>query len=315
MRAAVMRAASAPLVLEDRPEPQPRGDEVVVRVRGAGVCHSDLHLLEDEERPRPLVLGHEIAGEAEGMGPVLVYPSWGCGSCRLCRGGEEQLCPRVETAGFATDGGYAEAVLVPSRRYLFPLDGLDPVRAAPLADAGITPYRAVRRLRERLREDARVVVLGAGGLGQFAVQYLKLLTDARVVAVDVDERKRRRALELGADEAVAPQEVAERAVAAIDFVGSDETLALAARIVATKGVVLHVGAAGGRLDYGFGALPDEAQIGTSILGSLDDLRAVLDHARRGEIEWHVEALPLERANDAVERLRRGDVLQRLVLTP
>jgi alcohol dehydrogenase, propanol-preferring len=315
MKAAVTREVGAPLVHEDRSVPEPRGDEVLVRVRAVGVCHSDLHLVEEEERPRPLVLGHEIAGAAEEVGDVLVYPTWGCLECRFCRAGEEQLCSRAETAGFTRDGGYAEYVLVPSRRYLLPLQGLDPVRAAPLADAGVTPYRAVRRVREHLADGATLVVLGAGGLGQFAVQYAKLLTAARVVAVDIDERKRARALELGADEALAPEDVDEPAAAVIDFVGADETLVLGAQLTETAGAILHVGAAGGRLLYGFNALRAETTIGTSILGSLAELRAVLTHARRGDLRWDGEVLPLERANEALDRLRRGDVVQRLVLTP
>jgi propanol-preferring alcohol dehydrogenase len=310
----VSREVGAPLVFEDRPVPELRGEEVLVRVRGVGVCHSDLHILE-EERPRPLVLGHEIAGEADGIGEVLVYPAWSCLECRFCRAGDEQLCLSGDTAGFTRDGGYAEYVVVPARRYLLPLDGLDPVAAAPLADAGVTPYRAVRRVREHVGDDATLVVLGVGGLGQFAVQYGKLLTGGRVVAVDVDERKRARALELGADDAVAPEDLDEAAAAVLDFVGSDDTLVLAARTVEPTGVILHVGAAGGRLIYGFNALAPEAAIGTSILGSLEELRAVLEHARRGDLRWDVEALPLEHANEALGRLRRGDVLQRLVLTP
>jgi propanol-preferring alcohol dehydrogenase len=303
------------LTVEERPEPKPRGDEVVVRVRGAGVCHSDLHLIEAEDVPRPLVLGHEIAGEADDVGGVLVYPAWGCGACGFCVRTEEQLCPHVVTAGFERDGGYADAVLVPSRRHLFPLEGLDPVRAAPLADAGLTPFRAVRRVRDTLGAGTAALVIGAGGLGQFAIQYLKLLTDARVVAVDTAERKRARALELGADDAAAPDEADEPALAVLDFVGSDESLALAARLVERTGTVLVIGAAGGELPYHFSALPYEARIGTSILGSRADLTAVLEHARRGDVEWHVETLPLKQASEALGRLRRGDVLGRLVLVP
>jgi alcohol dehydrogenase, propanol-preferring len=311
----VTREVGAPLEIEDRPVPEPHGEEVLVRVRGAGVCHSDLHIVDDEDRPRPLVLGHEIAAADDDVGEVVVYPAWGCLDCRFCRAGEEQLCPDGQTAGFDRDGGYAEYVLVPSRRYLVPLDGLDPVAAAPLADAALTPYRAVRRVRDRLGDGATLVVVGAGGLGQFAIQYGRLLTAARVVAVDVDERKRARALALGADDAVAPEDADEAATAVIDFVGSDDTLVFAARVVQPAGAILHVGAAGGRLIYGFSALAPEAAIGTSILGSLGELRAVVEHARRGDVRWDVEGLPLERANDALGRVRRGDVVQRLVLTP
>src|SRR4051794_36874325 len=232
VRAAVLRAFGEPLALEERPEPEPRGDEVVVRVRGAGVCHSDVHIADGAAGVAlPLVPGHEVAGDAPGFGRVLVYAAWGCGSCRWCRAGDEQLCPRAAEAGWVRDGGYAEALLVPAARYLLPLDGLDPVRAAPLADAGLTPYRAVRRVRGLLRRGDTALVLGAGALGQFAVQYLRLLTDARVVAVDVAEAKRARALELGAHEALPPEAEPPPARVVLDFVGADETLAVAARAV------------------------------------------------------------------------------------
>ena len=146
MRAAVLREFGAPLVLEERPEPVARGDEVVVRVRGAGVCRSDLHIVDGgyPQIPLPLVPGHEIAGEVAGIGDVLVHAAWGCGQCSFCRGGNEQLCSLAAEAGWGRDGGYADAVLVPSPRYLLPLDGIDPATAAPLADAGLTPFRAGR---------------------------------------------------------------------------------------------------------------------------------------------------------------------------
>lgn len=317
MRAAVLHEFGAPLVVEDLSEPEPRGEEIVVRVRGAGVCHTDLHLAGGlvPALPLPRVLGHEIAGEADGIGDVLVYGAWGCGACDFCQRGEEQLCHETVSSGFERDGGYAELVLVPSRRHVFPLEGLDPVRAAPLADAAVTPYRAVRRVRGRLRAGSTAVVLGVGGLGQFAVQFLKLLTDARVVAVDPAEDKRARALALGADETLPPAELDRTAQAVLDFVGTDETMALAARTVDRAGVLVLVGEAGGRVPFGFGAVPYEATLTTSLWGARDDLAAVLDYARRGELEWHVETLPLGHVNEAHERLRRGDVLGRIVLTP
>ena len=315
MRAAVLEEYGASLVLRDRADPEAHGDEVVVRVRGVGVCHSDLHIVDEGERRLPLVLGHEIAGEHDELGEVLVYGAWGCGSCRFCSAGEEQLCADGESPGFDRDGGYAEAVLVPSRRHLIPLEGLDPVRAAPLADAGVTPYRAVRRIAPRLDPDSTVMVIGAGGLGQFALQYVKLLTPASVVAVEISERKRQLALELGADEALSPDEVEQPMRAALDFVGSDETLALAARWVERAGAILLVGAARGQLRFGFTDVAFEVELGTSIWGSRSELESVLELARGGELVWHVEPLPLERANEALDRLRRGDAAGRFVLTP
>ncbi|MBI2895932.1 MAG: alcohol dehydrogenase catalytic domain-containing protein [Deltaproteobacteria bacterium] len=316
MRAAVVRKPGSPLSIEARALPRARGQEVVVRVRGAGVCHTDLELAADEEREGASVLGHEIAGEADGIGPVLVYPAWGCGRCAYCRAGDEQLCPRSEFAGFGRDGGFAEHVLVPSRRHLFPLGGLDPVRAAVLADAGLTAYRAVRRVRSALRDGGTAIVIGAGGLGQFALQYLRLRTRVKsVVAVDSAPEKRARALDLGADEALAPRRGLPAARAVLDFVGSDSTLRAGAQALEPGGAFVLVGAAGGTLGFGLETVPADATFLSSISGSLGDLAAVLEHARRGDLDWHVETLPLDRVNDALARLRRGDVLGRLVLTP
>jgi propanol-preferring alcohol dehydrogenase len=317
MRSAVLREFGRPLALESRPVPSPRGEEVLVRVKGAGVCHTDLHLQAGRfaDVVLPIVLGHEIAGEAEGLGDVLVYASWGCGTCPLCAQGEEQLCPRASDAGWGRDGGYAESVLVPSRRYLAPLNGLDPMRAAPLADAGITPYRAVRRARPWLEGGGQAVVIGAGGLGQFAIQYLSRLTPARVLAVDVKPTKLERARRLGAHEVALPSEAQGPARVVLDFVGTSDTLALGTRLVERGGLVMVVGEAGGHLSFGMGQVPHEAAFTTSIWGSRADLDAVLALALRGEIEWEVETLPLASVNEALDRVRRGDVSGRLVLVP
>ncbi len=318
MKAAVLYRRGRPLRLMDRPAPRPRGRQVLVRVRGVGVCHSDVHIADGTFDARlPLVLGHEVAGEAPGLGAVLVYASWGCGKCVWCNAGDEQLCPDGVNAGWTTDGGYAEWILVPSRRYLIPLGDLDPVQAAPLADAGVTPYRAVRRALPWLRNAATAVVIGVGGLGQFAIQYLKLLANARVVAVDRIPAKLRRAKDLGADDALLPQQAGALppARAVFDFVGSPRSLALGAKVVEQGGILVQIGEAGGRLPFGFDTVPSEAHVTTSVWGSLDELRAVVDLARRGRITWHVETLPLDRANDALRRVRRGQVLGRLVLTP
>lgn len=317
MRVAVLREFRRPLALEDWSDPIAQGQEVLVRVVATGVCHSDVHMADGEIKgvQLPLVPGHEIAGEAEGVGTVLVYASWGCGACEHCRRGEEQLCPNAREPGWARQGGYAEYLVVPSRRYLLPLRGLDPERAAPLADAGVTPYRAVRRVRHLLSTGGTAVVIGAGALGQFAIQFLKLLTSARIIAVDVNPAKISKALELGADRAVLPGDFQGRAQVVFDLVGSDSTLQFAANIVQRGGTVVQIGEAGGRLPFGLGAVPHEAVFTTSIWGSMEDLKAVLDYALAGKLRWDVECLRLEDANAALERVRRGQVSGRLVLRP
>jgi propanol-preferring alcohol dehydrogenase len=317
MKAATLHRFGAPLKLSEWPDPEVHGEETLVRVLGAGVCHTDLHIIDGRfpTLPLPRVLGHEIAGHAEGIGEVLVYASWGCRTCALCQRGEEQLCPRATEPGWVRDGGYAEYVVVPSRRYLLPLGDLDPVRAAPLADAGLTPYRAVRRIRQWLLPGSTAIVIGAGGLGQFAVQYLKLLTEARVIAVDPSEPKRRRAEELGANETASPGDQLPPARVVLDFVGSDETLRLAAGVVERTGILVQIGEGIGCLPFGFGLVPHEVHITNSVWGSLTELASVLEHANRGEVNWHVDTLGLDQANEALDRLRRGEVAGRLVLVP
>lgn len=146
MRAAVLHSPGQPLVLEERQDLQAEGAQRVLRVLAAGVCHSDLHMIDGViGGPLPRVLGHEIAGHLQGAGDVLVYPCWSDGTCEYCRRGLQQLCPAAAEPGWAVDGGFAEQLLVPHPRFLLPLGGLDPVRAAPLADAGVTSYRAVSR--------------------------------------------------------------------------------------------------------------------------------------------------------------------------
>jgi propanol-preferring alcohol dehydrogenase len=201
MRAVVLPSFHAPLELEERPVPAARDGEVLVRVLACGVCHSDLHVADGyfSSSPLPLVLGHEIAGELESGERALVYTPWGCGECRFCLATEEMICPDGKEAGMFQDGGYAEYVRVPARRFIYPIGDLDPVQAAPLGCGGLTPYRAVKHARPWLGPGSRALVLGAGGLGQFGIQYLRLLTDAAVHAADPSAQKRARALELGAE--------------------------------------------------------------------------------------------------------------------
>jgi propanol-preferring alcohol dehydrogenase len=318
MRAVVLRSFHAPLELEERPVPAIRdGDDVLVKVLACGVCHSDLHVVDGyfSSSPLPLVLGHEIAGEVEGVGNVLVYTPWGCGQCRFCSASEEMICPDGREAGMFQDGGYADYVRVPARRYLYPLGDLDPVQAAPLGCGGLTPYRAVKRARSWLGPGSRALVLGAGGLGQFGIQYLRLMTDAAVDAGDPSARKQTRALELGAEAAADPGQLDGPYTAVFDFVGSDDSLATAARLVERKGVVIVMGLFGGRIPFGLGAVPHEAHFLSSIWGSRDELAELIALAQRERLEYTIETMPLEEAELAHERLRHGEARGRIVLLP
>jgi propanol-preferring alcohol dehydrogenase len=340
MLAVRTHAAGEPLRVEDLPVPEPTGTEVRIRVAGCGVCHTDLHLAGSDRLriSRPVTLGHEIGGTVDAWGdeaaavlrrarlhagdPVLIFGGWGCGACRECAAGEEQRCERGESPGFQRDGGYAEHVLVPHPRYLVGLGRLDAERAAPLADAGVTPYRAVQRAAPWLVPGARVLLIGFGGLGQFAIQYLRRLPDLVIAVRELNPDKLALAAEHGADVGLLEggRELAQMALGGpadvvFDFVGTDATLEYAARNVAPGGLVSLVGEAGGTIAFGFDRLPVEASMTTTAWGSLADLRAVIGLARRGRLSWEIERMPLAEAQAAHDRLTAGDVRGRLVLVP
>lgn len=335
-------------VLVEVDEPRPGRGEVVVRVGGAGACHSDLHLMHDFESGQlpwgpPFTLGHETAGWVHELGdgatgievgqPVAVYGPWGCGSCPRCRSGVETYCENLAAApapggggGLGCDGGMAELMLVPAARYLVPLpEGLEPMTAAPLTDAGLTPYHAVRRSWPKLSPGSTAVVIGVGGLGHLAVQILKATTGARIVAIDVRDDALQLAAESGADLTLTPDESAARAVRAatagrgadvvLDFVGSDATLGLGVAIARTLGDLTIVGIGGGTLPMSFLRVPYEVSVQTTYWGSRPELVEVLDLAARGLLRPHVTTFPLAEASEAYRQLAAGKVAGRAVVVP
>ena len=292
----------------------------VIDVTACGVCHSDLHVVDgDFPSPLPMVLGHEVTGVHADLGPVMVYAPWGCRNCQQCADEEEMICADATEAGIFTDGGYSEQMWVKDVRYLAPLGDLDPIAAAPLACGGLTAYRAVRHgldILHRVGERGRALVIGAGGLGQYAISYLRLMSDARVIALDLAESKRGEAIAVGAHEAIAPGHEIDRCDVVIDFIGADVTLATAAANVARKGTVIVVGLAGGTVPFGLTSVAPEARFMSSFWGTRSEMDELLDLARREpSIVRPVETLPLDDAQTAHDRLRAGDVRSRIVLTP
>lgn len=335
-------------VMSQVAEPEPGPGQVVIQVGGAGACHSDLHLMTDFEAGLlpwnpPFTLGHENAGWVHKLGqgvhgfdigqPVAVVGAWGCGICSRCRAGIEIYCENPAGApvpggggGLGLDGGMAEYLLVHDARFLVRLpDGLNPVQAAPLTDAGLTPYHAIKRSLRKLTPDATAVVIGAGGLGHMAVQILKATSPAAVVVVDPLESARELAKRHGADLVLAPGEGQVEAIRehthgrgadlVLDFVGSDTSLAAAAASTRSLGDLTIVGIAGGSLPVSFFSIPYEVSIQTTYWGTRQELVEVLELAARGLIEPAVRTFSLEDASEAYRQLRAGEIAGRAVVVP
>jgi alcohol dehydrogenase, propanol-preferring len=326
-------------------DPDPGPGEVVVKIGGAGVCHSDLHLLYEFEPgqvpyPVPFTLGHENAGTVHAVGagvgglevgePVAVFGAWGCGRCIRCRQGMENYCVEAATVdaaggGLGRDGGMAPYMLVPSARLVVPLGDLDPVAAAPLTDAGLTPYHAIRRSLPKLVPGSTAVAIGVGGLGHMGVQLLKAMTGARVVAVD----QRAEALELatasGADLTVtagpdAADEVRDAtgglgADVVLDFVGAQATMELGAAITRPLGDLTVVGLGHGSIPFSFFSVAPEVSLQTTYWGSITELIELLELARRGVVKAEHTTFALADAPKAYDALKAGTLRGRAVVVP
>ena len=329
---------------------------VLVRVSAAGVCHSDIHLVSGaydlgEGRKLsatgggtllPLTPGHEIAGILEELGTeagatgfrkgdqVVVYPWIGCGACRKCLAGRENMCEgRPAFLGFMKNGGYAEYVLVPDARYLVRSDGIEPAQAATLACSGLTAFSATRRCN--LHTDDLLLVIGAGGLGTAAIQIGKRTTGARIAVADIDDTRLGLATKLGADHTFNTARVDAKelvsdvralnggrgADAVIDFVGKPATVSLAVRLLGHEGRLVLVGLMGGGLQLSLPILPLlGAQILGSFTGSLSELAELTQLARRGVVAPVVTAsYRLEEANEVLFKLEHGEISGRAVLKP
>jgi propanol-preferring alcohol dehydrogenase len=344
MKALRLTRWGKPAELCDVSMPEAGPGQVLVKIAGAGACHSDLHLMDWPEGQLPwklpFTLGHENAGWIEQVGSgvsglnkgdaVLVYGPWGCGRCHPCRLGRENYCERaaeiaVSGGGLGLDGGMAEYMLVPNARFVVPIGELDPIQAAPLADAALTPYHAIAKSRDRLRPGSTAVVIGVGGLGQMGVQLVKATTAARVVAVDTDDGKLEMARKLGADVVVRSDGAAGDTIrnatggvgadVVLDMVGAEATLALGAKALRAEGRLVIIGLAMGTLPVNFFALPYGAEVATSYWGTITELMELVALARAGTIRVDVEKFSLDRAPEVYTRLRRGEIRGRAVIVP
>ncbi|MFI7005166.1 NAD(P)-dependent alcohol dehydrogenase [Streptomyces sp. NPDC050145] len=344
MKALQYRTVGAAPEVVTVPDPEPGPGQVLLKVTAAGVCHSDIAVMswsaEELSFPLPLTLGHEGVGTVAALGAgvtglsegdsVAVYGPWGCGACIKCAEGKENYCLRarelgIHPPGLGAPGSMAEYMIVDDPRHLVPLGGLDPVAAVPLTDAGLTPYHAIKRSLPKLVPGSTAVVIGTGGLGHVAIQLLRAMTAARVVALDVSEEKLSLARTVGAHQALlsdagAAAKVRELtggrgAEAVFDFVGIQPTVDTAGAIAATEGDVTLVGIGGGALPVGFGRQNYEVSVTAPYWGSRAELIEVLDLARAGDVSVHTETYSLDDAPEAYARLHDGKINGRAVILP
>lgn len=342
----VVYAKNNEVELRDKPVPEIAPDELLVKVGGAGLCHSDVTIINMGD-DSPLVgstLGHEVAGTVAKVGdsvggweegdPAIVALILACGQCPACLDGRDNECevayPRGALApispGIGVDGGMAEYIAVKARN-LEHLDGIDPVDAAPLADAALTPMHAIESVRDRLTADATVVSIGLGGLGHMALQILAATTGSRIIALDTDEQKLAFAREHGADIALPSDKDAAAKIleltgehgadVVLDFVGVQPTVNLARSVVKPGGAVRFVGLGGGNFAYvaGNSDLPWGVNIERAYGGTRSELRAVLALAAAGKIGVQVQRYGLEDAVQAFDDLEAGKIQGRAVLVP
>ncbi|MEV6610077.1 alcohol dehydrogenase catalytic domain-containing protein [Kutzneria sp. NPDC051319] len=324
MRAFRITEWGTPPQVVDVPVPQPGPGQVLVKVAGCGLCHTDISL---PHMPAalgkrlgwraPFTLGHEAAGWVAGLGDgitglaegdavALVSPN-SCGQCWHCQRGLDSACPNgLAGRGYGRDGGLAEYVLVDGKRFLIPLESLDPVTAGPLTDAGATSYHAVRRALPRIYPGGTVAVTGVGGLGSFAVQFLRLLTAARILAVDTNPARLAAATSLGADATASSLDGVRGADAVLDFVGTDDTIAAGLAAVRPGGAFGLIGAAGGRMEAPLlRALPKDGEVFSFQGSSITDLHDVIALAAAGALRNDVQRFAFDDVEDAYSRLSAG----------
>lgn len=345
MRAARMHAYNEPLRLEEVPVPDIGADEVLIKVAAAGMCRSDFQQIEGyfsggAPIDEPIIPGHEIAGRVAQTGAevtglaegdlVVVNPNWGDGSCRQCHEGNEQLCPAGTMLGFGPPGGFAEYVAIP-HRHLIPVPDQPAENLAPLTDAGLTPYRGMKKLRAAgaLGAGRTVAVNGIGGLGSYAVQYAKLLGGgATVVGFGRSDSKLAVAKENGADHTVNVRDKSAEDVqneledltgrrevdAILDCAGSADSLGLAAAILAREGALTSVGLMGQKVELPLLQFVNgERSYFGSFWGNHNDLTEVLALAAEGKIKHTVTPVKFDDINDNLQALARGDIVGRAVI--
>ena len=350
MKSARITGPNEPLAVSNFDTPSPQGNQVLVKVKSVGVCHSNLHLWEggydlgdgqfmkvtDRGVKYPVTPGHEIVGTIEKIGntvsnvsvgdDVLVYPWIGCGQCPACKVGNENLCDTPKSMGVFQDGGYSDYSLIPDSKYLAKLDGVDPDAATSLACSGLTAYTAVKKANQNSPEF--IVIVGAGGLGLMGVQIASAITNAKIICVDLDDAKLETAKKMGAHHTVNskdPETVQKilsicndkGADSVIDFVNAPPTVKTGLAVLRKRGNLVLVGLFGGSLELSLVTIPLKSIIiQGAYTGNYTDMVELLALARKGTINPVIsKRYSLDDANTALEDLKARKIIGRAVINP
>ncbi|HKN54013.1 MAG TPA: NAD(P)-dependent alcohol dehydrogenase [Amycolatopsis sp.] len=328
-------------VIEEVPEPRATGPfDVVVKIGGAGVCRTDLHIIEEQWAEKsgvqlPYTIGHENAGWVHEVGPavsnvevgdtVILHPTPTCGLCHACRAGDDMHCPNGTFPGISSDGGMAEYLLTSARACIKLDRSTQPSDVAALADAGITAYHAVRKALPHLYPGTTCVVNGAGGLGHIGIQSLKALTAATVIVVDRNHDALDLAVQLGADHTVLAD--GKQVEAVLDLTGgngAEVVLDFVAEQGAQQDAFAMTRRAGSHFVIGYGSnieiptidiISTERNVIGNLVGTYNDLAELMVLAQSGRVTLHTKKYPLDAALDALADLDAGNVRGRAILTP
>ena len=322
-----LTAFGAPLARNEQPTPTPQGSEVLVRVLAAGVNRPDVEQRKGAYPPPPGAspeLGLEVAGEVAALGEGVGRFALGE---RVCARGQENLCLKGRSLGVFAPGGYADHMLVPHARYLVDIGDMAPEQAAPCACSGLTMYSAIGKIDPAVLKDEHVVVFGAGGLGLMAVGLLKALGNPGAIVIEPDAAKRAAALKAGAAHAIdsAAPDAAEQAKAAaggavwaaLDCVGTEQTVGTGIAMLTKGGQFVQVGLFGGKVEISTPSMPMRAvSYEGSYVGNLGQLQALIALAKTGKLApLPIDARPLDQAEAALQDLEAGKVVGRVMLKP
>jgi NAD+-dependent secondary alcohol dehydrogenase Adh1 len=341
MKAARLHEYNQPLRIEDVPMPVvSEPTDVIIKIAGAGVCHTDLHLIEGVwaetlGTPLPYTIGHENAGWVHEVGsavtdfkpgdPVILHPVASCGKCLSCRAGEDMHCENLLFSGLTVDGGYAEYLKTSERALIRLPDTVHPADVAPFADAGITAYRAVKKAAPLAMPGTKAVMIGMGGLGHIGVQVMRELGNSDIITVDRNEERLNATLDLGASHAVKADENMIENVKRltdgkgpdiiIDFVGTDQTHFDSMAMLRKGGHYFVVGYGGTVKVPSLNIINNEYSIVGSLVGNYNELYELMVLYGRGKIKLHSVKFPFEQVNEVLQMLHEGKINGRAILVP